>query len=246
MLNQLVINFLLWITQYTQNLGLSIIVFTVLFKLVLIPITQKSVESAQKMKELAPKLKDLQKQYAKNPKALQSAQLELYKKHQINPIAGCLPQLIQIGLLIVLYQALIHFFAQIGNGGSGYNLRFLWMDISQPDRMYILPALVALPQLALSWLMAWSDQPSAMKGKPNQKSLKQTKKANTQPTSQPDMGESMAQMQKQMLYVMPIMTGVIAVSLPSGLVLYWLFSSLFSLFQQAYVMRSKIRTRYKI
>lgn len=243
MLNQPVIDFLLWLTKYTKNLGLSIIVFTVILRLLLVPITQKSVESAQKMKELTPELKELQKKFAKNPKALQAAQLELYKKHQINPIAGCLPQLIQVGLLIILYQALIHFFAQIGNGESGHNLNFLWMNISHPDKTFVLPVLAALPQLALSWLMAWQNEPSTTKKKPVKKSSKQTDK---QLENQLDMSESMAQMQKQMLYVMPIMTGVIAVSLPSGLVLYWFFSSLFSLFQQAYVMRSKIKARFKI
>lgn len=240
MLNQIVLDSLLWLTQYTQNLGLSIVVFTIIVKLVLIPITQKSVESAQQMKELAPELKKLQKKYPKNPKALQAAQLALYKQHNINPIAGCLPQLIQIGLLIILYRALINFFDQVGNGNSGYDLNFLWMDISQPDKLFVLPILVGLVQFGLSWLMGWDDS----KQKTDKKPVKAKKKEEEPP--QNNFADSMVQMQKQMLYIMPVMTSLIALSLPSGLILYWLFSSLFSFGQQAYVMRNKIQQRFKI
>jgi YidC/Oxa1 family membrane protein insertase len=240
MLNQLVLDSLLWLTQFTNNLGLSIVVFTILIKLVLIPITQKSVESAQQMKELAPELKKLQKKYPKNPKALQEAQLALYKQHNINPIAGCLPQLIQIGLLIVLYRALINFFNQVGNGSSGYDLNFLWMDISQPDKLFILPIAVGVAQLGLSWLMSWTEDKQK-----NNKSDQEKKKKVKDESASANFADSMAQMQKQMLYIMPVMTSLIALGLPSGLILYWLFSSLFTLGQQAYVMRNKIFQRLK-
>ncbi len=240
MLNQIVLDSLLWLTQFTNNLGLSIVVFTIIIKLVLIPITQKSVESAQQMKELAPELKKLQKKYPKNPKALQAAQLALYKQHNINPIAGCLPQLIQIGLLIVLYRALINFFDQVGNGSSGYDLNFLWMDISQPDKLFILPIVVGVVQLGLSWLMSWGEN------KPKtDKVVLEKKKTEKEPPAN-NFADSMVQMQKQMLYIMPVMTSLIALSLPSGLILYWLFSSLFTLGQQAYVMRNKIIQRFKL
>jgi len=237
MLNQIVLDTLLWLTNYTHNIGLSIVVFTILLKIVFLPATQASIKSAQKMKELQPEIKKLQIKYKKNPQALQKAQMELYKKSKINPAAGCLPQLIQLALLIVLYQALLYFFKQVDGNSFGLSLRFLWFDISKPDKLYILPLLTALSQFGLSWLMAWT-------GEKNK--IVKEKKLVKKPGLSGEIVDTLGQTQKQMLYLMPVMTGLISISLPSGLVIYWLVSSLFGLVQQAYLMRNKIFKKVKI
>lgn len=243
MLNQIIIDILLFLTNYTQNLGFSIVVFTILSRIILFPVTQISLKSAQKMKELQPEIKKLQEKYKKNPQAFQKAQMELYGKNKINPLIGCLPQVAQIVLLIVLYQALINFFKQVDGGGFGLDLRFLWMDISKPDKLYILPILTGLAQLGLSWVMIWDGgkkNPTAKKQALAQKKNKKKKEGVGN-----EIADSFGQAQKQMLFLMPVITLFVSLGLPSGLVLYWFVSSLFSDGQQLYLMRNKIFEKVK-
>ncbi|MBP7843081.1 YidC/Oxa1 family membrane protein insertase, partial [Candidatus Woesebacteria bacterium] len=106
---------LVFLVETTGSLGLAIIVFTFLIRSALVPLTLPSLRSTKKMQELQPEMKKLQKLHGKDRQALQKAQLELYKKYNVNPLSGCLPQLLQLGVLIVLYQTLIGFINT--NGG---------------------------------------------------------------------------------------------------------------------------------
>jgi len=233
--NQLIIDILLGINTYTNNLGLSIVVFTVLTRVILFPITKSSISSMQKIKDLQPEIEKLKAKYKKNPQAFQKAQLELFQKNKVNPALGCLPQLFQLVLLIVLYQALINFFNQIDTTKAMHTLKFLWFDISKPDKLYILPILTAASQLWLSWMMSLEAKTKKTKPVKN-------KKTNTESIAQT---VNINQMQKQMLFLMPVITLFVSITLPSGLVLYWFVSSILSDFQQFFVMRKKILQRFK-
>jgi len=203
-----------------QNLGLAIIFLTLLIRGVLVPITIPSLRSAKKLQDLKPALDKLKEKH-KDKQKLQLAQLELYKQHGINPAAGCLPQVAQLLVLIALYQVFIKFINNGSINGNPLNLQFLWLNLGKPDPFYILPVLAGLTQLVFSFMMT-----SGLEGHlkaPKDKEAKQKEEDNL------EMAQSM---QQQMLYIMPAMTVLIALKFPSGLALYWVITTLFSLIQQ--------------
>ena len=222
---------------FGQNFGVALIVLTILIRLLLLPLTLPSLRSAQKIRELQPELEKLKKKYKKDKTALAQAQLKLYQKHGANPASGCLPQIVQIVILIALYQV----FREVLSGevGKEINTLFLHLDLTKPDRIElpftlelfnfkikslpgILLIITVIAQFVSSKAMYASTQATVAKAKKT-------------PERQDDMA---AAMQTQMLYFMPLMTLFIGLSFPSGLVLYWLTFSLFMLVQQL-IMKGK-------
>lgn len=202
------------------NLGLSVIAITLIVKTILLPLTLPSLKSAKKIQELKPELDRLQKKYT-DKAALQQAQVALYKERGINPAAGCLPQIFQIVILISLYQVFMHFLKQSSIGGITLNPYFLYLDLTKPDRTYIMPILAGLSQLVYS-LMMQSGIESHVEN-PKKKSDKQKEENSL---------EMASSMQQQMVYMMPLMTVIISLNFQSGLVLFWVISTLYSLVQQ--------------
>ena len=203
-----------------NNLGFAIILLTLIIRAVLVPVTIPSLKSAKKLQELKPHLDRLKEKH-KDKQKLQLAQLELYKQHGINPASGCLPQIAQLLVLIALYQVFIEFINAPGLNGRALNLNFFWLNLGKPDPYYILPALAGLSQLVFS-LMMTSGLESHVKA-PKDKKEKQ-KEENSM-----EMAQSMSQ---QMLLIMPVMTVLISLKFPSGLALYWVITTVFSLVQQ--------------
>src|SRR3989338_7264734 len=203
-----------------QNLGLAIIFLTLIVRGVLVPVTIPSLRSAKKLQEIKPHLDKL-KQKHKDKQKLQLATLELYKQHGINPAAGCLPQIAQLLVLIALYQVFINFINGGQYNGQSLNLNFLWLDLGKADPYYILPVLAGLTQLIFSFMMT-SGLESHVKAPKNKDEKKKEE----------DSMEMAQSMQQQMLYLMPAMTVIIAMKFPSGLALYWVITTLFSLVQQ--------------
>ncbi len=218
-----IISILVWLNNLTGSLGLAIIIFTILFRGILLIFTYKSLISMKKIQGLSGEVADLRQKYKDDPKALQLAQMELYKKHNVNPLSGCLPQLLQLVMLIFIYQALI---GLIGTEGIA-NTQFLWLDLTTPDPLYIIPILAALSQLFLSIMTLPGGEKRDLV--PNNSKKKSIQELNKKENNSAQMA---ATMQKQMLFLLPIMTGFIALSLPSGLGLYWIVSTLFSIVQQ--------------
>lgn len=142
-----------WLYQFTvlihlPNYGLAIILLTVLIKIALYPLTVKQMRSMVIMQQLAPKVKEIQERYRqKDPQKMQQKIMELYREHNVNPMAGCLPLLIQLPILIALYRALLYF-----NYADPAHARFLWIkNLSQVgDPYYILPLLAGLTTYVLS------------------------------------------------------------------------------------------------
>ncbi|MCB9813480.1 MAG: membrane protein insertase YidC [Pseudomonadales bacterium] len=223
-------NFLVFLIGTTGSLGLSIIIFTFLIRSALIPITLPSLKATGKMRDLQPKIKDLQKKHGKDKQALQKAQMELYKKYNINPLAGCIPQLAQLGVLIILYRVLINFLNAPTINGITIDPYFLWLNLSVPDSKYILPVLAAFTQLILSLMISpGAEIPDIV---PNKSKNKKVILENKKEENTADMAQSM---QQQMMFIMPVMTGFIALGFPSGLALYWVATTIFSIGQQWYV-----------
>jgi len=207
---QPLLNSLIFLYQILgNNFGWAIIALTLIIRIVLLPLALPSLRAAQLMKKIQPELDGLKKKF-KDKRKLQEEQLKLYRKHGINPAAGCLPNLLQFLILIALYRVFIHFIQTGMIDGTEVKMNFLWLDLAKPDPFYLLPVLAGVSQLVLTLMMAPA----------------KTKKAKTET-------EEMAQtIQKQMIFMMPLMTVLIASKLPSGLALYWLTTTLFSLGQQ--------------
>ncbi len=216
-INQLLI-FLYGLTG--NNLGFAIILLTLIIRGILVPVTIPSLKSAKKLQELKPHLDRLKEKH-KDKQKLQLAQLELYKQHGINPASGCLPQVAQLLVLIALYQVFIKFINVSELNGQVLNLNFFWLNLGKPDPYYILPVLAGLSQLVFS-LMMTSGLESHLKA-PKDKKEKQKEEDSM------EMAQSMSQ---QMLLIMPAMTVLISLKFPSGLALYWVITTVFSLVQQ--------------
>ena len=117
--------------------GVAIILLTILIKMLLYPLTVKQVKSMKAMQELSPKMKKIQEKYKDNPQQKVGA---LYKEAGVNPLAGCLPLLIQMPILMGMYYALYNFTYPTPESAA-----FLWLpNMSDPDPYYILPVLSAL------------------------------------------------------------------------------------------------------
>jgi YidC/Oxa1 family membrane protein insertase len=126
------------------NYGIAIVLMTILVKLLLYPITAKQIKSTKAMMEIQPKMKAIQTRYKDDKVMLNQKLAELYKEEGVNPLAGCLPLIIQMPIMIGIFYGVRDFHYA---GPSG----FLWMQsISQPDPMYILPVLSALTTLIQS------------------------------------------------------------------------------------------------
>lgn len=218
---------LLTLVQITGSLGLAIIALTVALKLLLLPLTLPSLKAAEAMRLLQPEIEKLKRQFGKDKTGLQAAQLALFKEHKINPAAGCLPQIFQMGIFIVLYQV---FMSLLQNQqGLGFATNFLWLDLTKADPWFVLPVLSSLTQFVLGIMLLPALDTSAAQASalatPDKKDDKEAA----------DMTSMAASMQQQMLYIMPVMMFFFTFRFPSGLVLYWFVSTLISLLIQAKV-----------
>ena len=121
-----------------ESYGFAIILLTIVIKMLLYPLTVKQINSMKAMQRLAPKLKKLQEKYKDDPPMLQQKMGALYRDAGVNPLAGCLPMLIQMPILMGMYYALYHF-----RFDEGKDIFFWLPSLSQPDPLYILPLLSA-------------------------------------------------------------------------------------------------------
>ncbi len=122
--------------------GLAIILLTIIVKVALYPLTVKQIKSMKAMQEIQPELQKLQEKHKNNPQMLQMKMMELYRDKGVNPMAGCLPLVIQMPILMGMYYALYNF----DYGGAAPS--FLWLpSLSETDPNYILPVLAAATTL---------------------------------------------------------------------------------------------------
>ncbi len=128
---------MLAIYHFVGNWGWAIVLFTILVKIVLFPLSYKGLMSMQKLKDLAPKMQEIREKYAKDPAKMNQQMMLLYKKHGTNPMGGCLPMLLQIPIFFALYRVLLN--ADELQGAPW----ILWIhDLSRQDPYFILPILM--------------------------------------------------------------------------------------------------------
>ena len=128
---------LLWIHSHLGNWGWAIIFFTLLVKFILFPLSYKGMMSMQKLKDLAPKMKDIKEKYKGDPAKMNAQMMEMYKKHGANPMGGCLPMILQIPIFFSLYRVLLN---AVELEGAPW---ILWIDnLAQMDPYFVLPILM--------------------------------------------------------------------------------------------------------
>jgi len=189
------------------NYGLAIVLMTIIIKIILFPLTKKQLESTRAMMEIQPKMNELQQKYKYDKEKLNQELAKLYQEHHVNPLAGCLPLLIQMPILFGIYYAIRDYQYE---GPAN----FLWMEnIANPDPLYILPVLSAITTFIQT---------------------KQSMPATKKDTSS-DSGLAGMMQGKMMQYFMPLFIGYISLQFPAGLVLYWIVMNIMQIGQQAYL-----------
>ena len=192
------------------NWGIAIIVFTVVVKTLTLPLTLKSLRSTRRMQQLAPQLQALQRQYKNDKERLMQEQMALYREHGVNPVAGCLPMVVQMPVWIALYSAL--FF--LSHNNEAFKQPFLWIpNLGVPEfEPQNFPS--QLPILAvLTGITQWITTRMAM-----------------QPSTDPQQ-----QTMNQVMQFMPLMFIAFSFNVPAGLVLYWVTSNVYQLIQQYFI-----------
>lgn len=144
--NIILVHPIIWVISFVYNItemiglpsyGLAIILFTLVIKIILYPLTVKQIKSMKLMQDLQPKMKQIQEKYKDNKQMQQQKMMEFYKETGFNPLAGCFPLLVQMPILIAVFWALREFPYLVTPS-------FLYLaDISQPDPIYALPILSA-------------------------------------------------------------------------------------------------------
>lgn len=216
------------------NVVLAIVVFTLLVRLATMPLTMKQQRSTKAMQELQPELKRIQEKYKNDREKAAQAQMELYRQYGVNPLAGCLPLVIQFPILIGLYRAIVATLAAtplellnlsgrlwVPSLASQVPLqnKFLWLNLAVPDPLYILPVLVVVTTWLQQKLLTPAAPPRGADEKPDQT----------------------AQMSRQMMTIMPLMFGVFSLSFASGLSIYFIASNLIGIVQYAAMGRVDVR-----
>ena len=206
------------IAGVVKNYGIAIIVLTLLTNMLFMPLTRVSFMSMRRMQLVQPEATRLREKHKDNPAKLNEETMALYKKHKVNPMGGCLPMLLQMPIFMGLYVSLSK--APELLGGS-----FLWVkDLASPD---VIKLPLALPMIGDNIHLL----PIIMVG-----AMFAQQKISMGAMASPD--PNMAQQQKIMMYVMPVMFGFIFYKMPSGLVVYWLTNTLVMTAYQAYLKKS--------
>lgn len=219
------------IYNLTSNYGLSIILLTIIVKLLVFPMTVSAMKSSKKMQELQPKMQELQNKYKGNPEVLNQKLAEFYKENKFNPFGGCLPMFIQIP---IVYGLFVVFKDPSVFGLEVVNQSFLWVsDLTKPDLfsnilnmsfadkipgiLPIISALLTYYQLDFS-----------------NKSMVKTNSKSQDPTM-----KSMESMNNSMKFIFPIMLLTTGMTVSSGIALYWSVSTFLAILQQMYINKLK-------
>ncbi|MFQ5753361.1 MAG: membrane protein insertase YidC, partial [bacterium] len=201
--------FILWsftrLHKVIPNYGFIIIIFSILIKVVLYPLTRKSYASMKEMQTLQPLMQEINEKYKNDAQKKQQEVMKLYKEHGVNPLGGCIPMLLQMPLLIALFNVF----------RSTIQLRqasFIWWikDLSRPDTIALLPFTLPRYGNTVNILPLFMGVTMFVQQKISMKDPKQ----------------------KAMVYIMPIFFTLLFNSFPSGLNLYYALFNLFSIFQE--------------
>ena len=206
-----------------QDIGVAIIILTIIIKMILWPLQGKSLKSQKALQAIQPKIEGLKKEYKDDKEGMTKAMMEMYKTEKVNPLSSCLPLLIQLPIIIALYRVFLrglngeggvyHLYSFVPDPGTITPLFMGVVDLSSPN--FVLAILAGIFQFIQAKMMTMSRPPKPVQG------------------SEGSKDEAMqASMNRMMLYFMPVITVVIGASLPGGLTLYWLVVNIIAVIQQ--------------
>ncbi len=198
------------------DLGLSILLITIAIRLLFSPLSLKAARSQKQLAELTPEVERIKAKFPGDTAAQSQAIMALYKERQISPLAGCLPLLIQLPILIGIYR--------------------VFLNIYKPESLSLLYSFVPHPAAIHTTLLGILDI-----GRPNPvfalaAGVAQYFQAKLTAANQPATGQAAA-LNKQMMYMFPVILIVISWNLPAGLALYWVVTTLFSVGEQLYLRK---------
>jgi len=202
---------LTFLYKMVGNYGVAIILFTVIIKLAMYPLTHHQMKSQSNMQALQPKINEIKKKHSNNKEVMNQKIMELYQEEKFNPMGGCLPLLIQLPIIYGLFALLREPATYITDPLvlNGLKDSFLWVsDLSTPD-VWVLPILAGIATF-------FSFRMTSAKG-----------------------GEGQPAMMKNMQYIFPVMIIWMGRSFPAGLTLYWFVSTLFQIGQQFIINKVK-------
>lgn len=206
-----------------HDFGLAIIVLTIAIRLVLYPVAVRALHSQKALQALQPKLQEIQKKYAGDKEKQAQETMAMYRTEKINPFSGLFLALVQLPILIALYQVfwqglrpeeLNNLYSFVANPGSINSVFIGWVDLAKPS-LWLAVGAGILQYYQTKMLLP---TPDASKPKENGMAL---------------------MMQKQMVYLFPFITVIILWNLPSALGLYWIVSGAFSIVQQYYILKKR-------
>lgn len=223
LLFQPLLNLLVLLYNYLWNdIGIAIIILTIVIRLILYPSFKHQLESQQKLAALQPKLKEIKEKHKDNPQEQSKALMEFYRLNKINPLGSCLPLIVQLVILLALFRVFQvglngavgeHLYAFVANPGKISPLFLGFLDMTRPN---IILALIT------GALQYWqSRQLSAMQ---------------TAPKDPSDMASAMS---RQMVYILPVITVIFGAQLPAGLTIYWLVTTAFAILQQFLIIGTR-------
>ncbi|MEK4513604.1 YidC/Oxa1 family membrane protein insertase [Paenibacillus sp. FSL K6-2524] len=182
--------------------GLAILVMVLIVRTLILPLTLKQVKSSKAMQAIQPQLAKLKEQYKDNPQQQQAETMKLFQEHKVNPMAGCFPMLIQMPVFIALYNS-------IYNNSAIRDHSFLWLQLGEPDKWFILPVIAALTTFIQTKMMS-NVNPNGMQGP-----------------------------MKFMMFIYPVLIFFMAYQFPAALPLYWIYSNLYTIVQNFLIYRKK-------
>jgi len=236
-------------------LGFAVIGLTLIIRLILYPLMAAQLRSAKKMAKIKPHMDALAVKHKGDKPALQAAQMALYKEHGVNPAAGCLPLLIQMPVLIALYNV---FYQVLNNGNiskitgeinqvmylpafkiTNLDLNFFGINLAlKPSQFQTHGYLLLLVPLITAALQWWQTKLMMVPSASASAQPTADKKALAVKGEKPKQ-DMAADMQKQMAIITPIMFGYFAYTFPLGLALYWNIFGLFGILQQIAINKEK-------
>lgn len=220
------------------DIGLAVIILTIVVKLILFPLSASSIRTQIKLKEVDGDLKKIREDYKDNREEMGKKMLELYRENKINPFSGVLLILIQLPIILALY------FVFAKAGFPEVNTTILYSFVPKPEMINTLflglVDLAANKNIVIALLVGFTQFLQMKLVMSNVNKNKQSEKTEKTP-----MDEIMEKMQFQMKFVMPIIIATVSFSLVSVVGLYWLVSNLFAIGQEIYLQK-RIRNPLKI
>ncbi|MBA9085918.1 YidC/Oxa1 family membrane protein insertase [Fontibacillus solani] len=182
--------------------GIAILIMVLIVRTLILPLTLKQVKSSKAMQAIQPEIQKIREMYKDNPEQQQQETMKLFQENKVNPMAGCFPLIIQMPVFIALYNSIYY-------NSAIREHSFLWLQLGEPDKLFILPLLAALTTFIQTKMMS-NINPSGMQGP-----------------------------MKFMMFIYPVLIFIMAYNFAAALPLYWIFSNLYTIAQNFFIYRNK-------